>query len=475
MNHKTGTALITVSMLLLLQGILPADDWPTFRGDYRRSGISREELSFPLTKTWEVSSPLPPKKAWSGPAKWDSYANIKNRKSMRDFDPAFHVSAAGEQVFFGSNVDDAVHCLNADTGEEAWIYFTGGAVRATPTIHKGRVFFGSDDGFVYCIGHRNGQLIWKCRPGPQEKLVPFNGQLMSRYPCRTGVVVRENSAFFAASLLPWRPSYLCAVNAETGTAAGDHTFHRSYHGMTMQGAILASESKLYIPQGMQRPEVFSLKTGAHAGGIGKSGNGGCFAVLGPDYSLVHGRGQDHGSDGELRVFDRSTSEAIVTFKGAVSMVIDQETAWFATAGSVTAFNRARYLSLQKEKNRQTAQRESIKKAIERAAKKGDREQAASLQKKSSEVNKKLLDIAEASQKCFRWTRKPGPVHEIIMAGTTIFAGGTNTVSALNGKTGKLIWSAEVTGRAYGLAVANGRLFVSTHTGKIYCFKHPLKQ
>ena len=33
--------------------------------------------------------------AWTGPAKWDSYANLRRLESMRNFDPAFFVVAVG--------------------------------------------------------------------------------------------------------------------------------------------------------------------------------------------------------------------------------------------------------------------------------------------------------------------------------------------------------------------------------------------
>ncbi len=56
-----------------------------------------------------------------------------------------------------------------------------------------------------------------------------------------------------------------------------------------------------------------------------------------------------------------------------------------------------------------------------------------------------------------------------MAGDTLFAGGSDQVFAYSTADGKELWSATVTGNAHGLAVANGRLFVSTDRGIIHCF------
>jgi len=43
-----------------------------------------------------------------------------------NFDPAFFVIAVNDSVFFGSSVDDAVHCLDARTGQEKWVFNTDG-------------------------------------------------------------------------------------------------------------------------------------------------------------------------------------------------------------------------------------------------------------------------------------------------------------------------------------------------------------
>lgn len=52
----------------------------------------------------------------------------------------------------------------------------------------------------------------------------------------------------------------------------------------------------------------------------------------------------------------------------------------------------------------------------------------------------------------------------------VFRGGDNVVAAFRGDTSDApSWSAKVEGRVHGLAIARGRLLVSTDRGKIYCF------
>ena len=60
-------------------------------------------------------------------------------------------------------------------------------------------------------------------------------------------------------------------------------------------------------------------------------------------------------------------------------------------------------------------------------------------------------------------------YSLILADTTLFAGGENEVAAFDSVTGNKTWSSPINGRAYGLAVANGRLFVSTDSGYIYSY------
>ncbi|MHC4984311.1 MAG: outer membrane protein assembly factor BamB family protein, partial [Planctomycetota bacterium] len=70
----------------------------------------------------------------------------------------------------------------------------------------------------------------------------------------------------------------------------------------------------------------------------------------------------------------------------------------------------------------------------------------------------------------RWSAKSQSPCGIIIAGSTIFVGGRDKVAAYACEDGRLVWQVRVEGKAYGLAVANGRLFVSTTDGVIYSFR-----
>jgi len=446
-----------------------AEDWPTYRHDNRRSGVTGEALRAPLRKAWVYSSSGRPQTAWPGPAKWDAYAGLKGLKSMRNFDPVFHATVAGDSVYFGSSVDDAAHCLDIATGKERWVFFTDGPVRLPPTYDGGRVYFGSDDGYAYCLDARNGALVWKYRAAEDDHFVPSNSKLISLWPCRTGVLLADDKAYFAGSLVPWNASYLCAVDARTGSDNGDGSYRSVQRGLTIQGAMLASSRRLYISQGRQAPIICDRKQGRLLGSIGKSGDGGVFALLADDNTLVHGHGQNHRAGGELRSFDAETKDYIATFPAATSIVVTNTMAYLLTADGLSAFNRVRYLSLNRQKNALLARQGQIGKQLKALGEKAKGAEGKVLSEELDKIRGNLKTLESQMPSCFTWTVECSYPHGLILAGDLLFAGGDDGVAAFGAKNGELLWDVQVKGKAHGLVAANGCLLVSTDAGNIYCF------
>ncbi len=464
---------LTVSLIAMLYlSVLRASaaDWPTYRCDNRRSGVTAETIQFPLSSAWSYASPTLPQMAWAGPAKWDSYANLRRLESMRNFDPAFFVIAVGDSVYFGSSVDDAVHCLDATTGAEKWVFHTDGPVRLPPSWHQGKIYFGSDDGHAYCLDATQGALVWKRKPSGQEALLLNDGKLISHWPCRTGVLVQDDIAYFGASLVPWENSYLCAVDARTGAEEGPGRYRVTLEHLTMQGAMLATQSRLYLPQGRQQPEMFERTTGRAIGGFGGSGQGGVFAVVSRTDEFLHGSGQNHGADGELRGFDANSRDYFVTFPKAKRIVVTDATAYLNTGAELSGFARARYLELAKRQTQLLAQQKGIKEQLKKLGDKAKEAAGEKLKEDLQPIESELATLPPKLAACYLWRTVADCPHDMILAGETLFAGGDDRVAAFDTATGKLLWSAPVTGRAHGLAVANGHLFVSTDRGTIHCFR-----
>ena len=447
-----------------------AADWPTYRYDNRRGGVTPESIQLPLTPAWVHTSPTPPQMAWSGPAKWDSYANIRRLESMRNFDPAFFVTVVGDCVYFGSSIDDAVHCLEVKTGKERWVFDTEGPVRLPPSWYQGKVYFGSDDGYAYCVDAAAGTLVWKRKPSGQETRLLNNGKLISHWPCRTGVLVQGDIAYFGASLLPWERSYLCAVDAQTGAQTGSGRYEVALEHLTMQGAMLATETSLYLPEGRQRPEMFERATGRALGAFGGSGQGGVFAVVTQTDEFVHGQGQNHGADGELRGFDAKSRDYFVTFPKATRIVVTEGVAYLNTGRELAGFARARYVELAKRQAELLGRKKTIEEQLKKLRQQAQGPEGEKLKADLKPIQSELDPLPEKLTACYLWKTSADYPHDLILAGQTLFAGGDDRVAAFDAATGKEQWSAPVKGRAHGLVVANGCLLVSTDLGAIHCFR-----
>jgi len=203
---KRVTFLFQTVWLVLSLAVPPAsgEDWPTYMKDNARSGVTGESLPHlsRLREAWVYESPAPPRVAWDGGAPWDAWrsSSVQNTCAltpMRDFDFVLFVSVSGNNLYFGSSVTDSVHCLDKVTGEERWFFTTEGAVRYPPSVDEGRLFFGSDDGHVYCIDGEDGSFIWKYTPSGETRLIGNNGGSSRCGPSEPGPLLRG-----ARSILP---------------------------------------------------------------------------------------------------------------------------------------------------------------------------------------------------------------------------------------------------------------------------------
>jgi outer membrane protein assembly factor BamB len=55
----------------------------------------------------------------------------------------------------------AVLCLDVEKGEQLWRFDVPNGVLEKPAVDQHQIYFGSRDGYIYCIGRKTGQLRWK--------------------------------------------------------------------------------------------------------------------------------------------------------------------------------------------------------------------------------------------------------------------------------------------------------------------------
>lgn len=456
------TGKLLALFLLAALPVVHADDWPTYRHDNRRSGVSAEQLPTQLKDAWVYKSVVPPQTAWSGPAKWDAFSGNKDLQSMRNFDPAFFVTSVGNDVYFGSSVDNAVHCLDAATGKERWVFFTDSAVRFPPTAANGRLYFGSDDGYAYCIDGKSAAEVWRYRPILDKRHTPSNGKLISLWPCRTGVLIEGRHAYFGASMLPWEASYLCSVDAKTGKPDGAGCFETRQDEVTLQGALLASLDSLYVPQGRAAPIVFDKATGKRRGSIPNAG--GTYCLLTEDDQLISGPKNQKEKNQVLQVADGTDRSHLLTFQGTNRMLVNKRFAYLHQGEFLTALDRVPYAALQADKRELLGKQAAIAKQLK------SRKNDQTLKAQHAELGKRVQKITSSLPHFFKWKIHCEHPIGFAMGGNTLYVGGNGIVMAYDASNGEKQWSAKVTGKGYGLAISNGRLLVSTDRGHIYCFK-----
>ncbi|MBN1853587.1 MAG: PQQ-binding-like beta-propeller repeat protein [Pirellulales bacterium] len=456
--YKSAPAISSVALamiVLLFPSSSCGHDWPTYLGDVRRSGLSPERLTLPLQETWIYRSQAAPRPAWPEPAQCDVLHAYQNLRSCVAFDRAFQLVADADTVYFGSSADDQIHALDAVTGEPKWHFFTAGPIRFAPTLADRKIYAGSDDGVVYCLRASDGQLLWKCASYPTARYLPGNGRMISLWPVRTGIVVDREIVYFGAGLFPNEGVYLTACSAADGTLQW-----RQKINVSAQGYMLASPDRLYVPTGRSKPAVFNRANGQLLGQLPSTG--GAYALL-VDDSLISGPGR--GEKG-LDVAGATGGESFARFDG-LRMVVDKDMAYLQSETKLVALNRRRYWewSLQKHALRNSEAR------IEERIKKLDPKSAdfESAQLELHTLKRRLVEIDRNLGASFLWSISCDSHDALIGTDGLLFVGGANKVTAIRTEDGKEQWHGSVSGNAYGLSVAHGRLLVSTDTGSIHCF------
>lgn len=415
MTLRKTKRLIGLAIVIAWPNAWPsAADWPTYRHDNQRSAITAETLKLPLARRWQMIPAQPPSPAWAKPAKFDFYVSPQSRKPLVHrlaYDHAYHVTAVGDRVFYGSSAEHTVHCLDAYSGAEQWVFFTDGPVRFAPTIDNGRVYAGSDDGTAYCLDAATGKLIWNHTAASEKNvLVPNDGRLVSPWSVRSSVAVDGGTAFFTSGFFPHEGVYMSAVDAVTGRATGRH--HWKQHHLnkgSFQGYMLLSDSRIYMPGGRSTPFYFDRRTGKRLGQFAKGNGMGSFALL-ADNRIFHGPADRSGG---VLTEAGLTGDKAASHTDALDMIVDAQAMYLLSPDKVTAMTRS---------NRRA-----------------------------------------------RWSEPVEAGNSLALAGDTLFVGSAGRVRAFNAHSGRKLWSEAVPGRALGLAVANGALLVSTDTGAIISF------
>jgi outer membrane protein assembly factor BamB len=387
------------------------------------------------------------------------------------FDDAFHVVVVDDHLYFGSSVDHRVYCLRVADGRQEWAFCTGGPVRLAPTVGEDRVWFGSDDGYAYCLEARTGRLLWKVRAAPAEEWLLARGEMISRWPVRTGVLVDRGVAYFGAGIFPHENVYLCAVDCRDGRllwkqdAISESNFDRN--DLSPQGHLLLQGDMLYVPSGRTLPALVDRRDGrvlqkpSRTWRFAKAGGG---DIGGSEALLADAQIYSFGAR-EIFAMDGVTGKLGFAWFVGQQMVVDRDSAYVATGADVRRLNRGEHAEASRRRDALDRQIYTLMAPLRDnagSAKKLDAQTWATI----NGLQKKSTGLAEIG---VVW-KTPCPENVTLMgAGNVLFVGGRDSVAALDTASGKELWRHAVEGNARELAAAADCLWVSTSAGKVYCF------
>lgn len=439
------------------------ESWPVYRGDKTRCGYTAQDLTPPLHLQWTHVSRHRPRPAWPEPGK---------EVHRMTFDHAYQVVAADGRMYYGSSADHKVYAVDLDSGRELWSFYTEGPVRFSPCVSNGRVYAASDDGCLYCLNSRDGGVIWRFRGGPRDERMFGNGQMISRWPGRSGVLVDGQTAYFTTGM--WGPDgvSIYALDTDDGSVIWNNNTsnqqymlmpHNNFEGITgisPQGYLALADGVLLVPTGRAMPARFDTATGRllpwkiawgkhHRPGSAwtmttkgvffsacRRGTGLPVSSLGPD-SVLRPEG--------LMAWSVGTGDPVFSLADVYRAAFSDETLYL-TAGTYSG----------KPSSVLAVDYEKISKEVNLSPPHADGHDGAGF------AAQRVTDKA-------KWQTPTDRIYELIVAGEVLVAGGPDSVMLLDADSGDELWKAKVEGQARGLAVISGRLLVSTTTGRIYCF------
>lgn len=430
---KRRLSIVILFLLVLFSSkITYGADWPMWRYDANRSAASEQKLPAKLHLHWIRQYP-PLEPAWEDPINQD----------RMPFDRVYEPVVMGTTMFIGSNRSDSVVALDTRTGSEKWKVYVDGPVRLPLVAAKQKVYFVSDDGYLYCVNAETGALIWKFRGGPSDQKVLGNSRLISTWPARGGPVIKDGIIYFSASIWPFMGIFIHAVDAETGKVvwtndgAGStympqpHDGDGSFAGIAPQGSFTAIADRLIIP-GRCPPACFDRKNGKFLY-LHLSGNR--FLDSRHRTSRKREGGSHVSAIGEFFFNHRGRNTTMYDLENGRAYIMWRKTTYPVLTNDVC------YLS-------------------------GNPVIAYSLKSLRATGGKPAWEMDKL------WECAVDANSALIKAGNCLYAGGENVVSAIDvskNNAPQIVWTSKIQGTAARIIAADERLFVVTLEGRIYAF------
>jgi len=145
------------------------------------------------------------------------------RASMAETAPV----AAGGRTYAAVVHEHRLECRDA-AGKALWTFTAGGRITGPPLVDGGLCFFGSHDGYVYCVKAGTGERVWRFLAAPYERKMTVAGQLESSWPV-FGVAMHQGALCFSAGYHPEVGGgiYIYGLDPATGKLAWEKVVRRA--------------------------------------------------------------------------------------------------------------------------------------------------------------------------------------------------------------------------------------------------------
>jgi len=170
---QRGSAYDTQSSLAseaLAKEAQPSEDWPMYRRDPKRSGVTTGKVTPQLAPQWEVELRAPLTPPVSG----------------------------GGKVYVAAKDEHTVYALDSGSGREVWQYTAGARIDSPPVIDGPRILFGCADGYAYCLRAEDGALVWRFQAAPARRLICDKGQLESPWRVHGSMLLLDGVVYLTA-------------------------------------------------------------------------------------------------------------------------------------------------------------------------------------------------------------------------------------------------------------------------------------
>jgi outer membrane protein assembly factor BamB len=444
MAMKTFTIVLLVGSSAALTCVV-AEDWPTWRHDSQRSASSAQELAGQLHLQWWREYP-PLKPAWP-------------EDPRLYFDAHYEPIVMGQTMFLSSSRNDSVTAIDTESGQEFWKFFADGPVRFAPVAAGGRIYFGADDGCLYCLDAATGHLLWKHDAAPTGRRVLGNERLISVWPVRGGPVLDDGKIYFTVGVWPFEGTFLCALDAESGqpvpplTRGADERTGEAAAGSglldlpvvtlkdkTPQGYLAMGQSKLFIPCGRSFAACLDRETGQFVE-FNYSTSITNYHVCTSGTWLFHG----------LITFNMASQETAPV--QARQPVLSGDRMYVGSGGSILAYDLAQ--------------------TTDSADRKGTPVEKPTLEPLGTCPIDVISGPARDSEEYAVWI-EANPVLVDLRAGNRLYGHQKDTLFAVDLvatdlQPPKVTWTQRIDGTVASMISADGKLFVVTDEGRIYCF------